>query len=720
MDDTLEAICSIIRTLDRGAGLRIHEICAALRTRVAPQQVQALLERAARVGMVRRDPEGGRWRLNEAKTSHAHAPTSSARRPIAPATADALIRPVGGIPIVPDDGIPAERDDRGAIDRSQRAVVDAAASARQVVVAGPGFGKTAVACDRVVALLREGVPSSAILLLSFTRTAVREMRSRIASQARDVLGADAVEIRTLDSFAWRVRTGLSQTPQETLGFGASIDTTVGVLAAPNEDVRAYLDHFAHVLVDEAQDLVGARAALVTQLLSAIRPEAGYTVFLDPAQAIYDWSENAGELDASERFESCLRGLRPAPSWSELQHLHRTRDSQLRALLLGARRLVLDAPDDAHHRVRNALDACASQECSAEDLANELSVRDSSDLMILTRRRAEALELSSWLTQKGVRHRLRFGNLPQFAAAWIAPVLNQAYLGRESVELTSEDIEDAWNAVQAQNPWLCDGWDFNAGWRLLRQLGRGHTRRHVDVRQVSMRLGGATLPDDALLREPGGIGPIVSTVHGSKGREATEAMLLLCEQQAEGIDEARVLYVGLSRAKDRLDVRRYSGMQWNHLEGSGRPWRRTRTRSLQLEVGRAGDLDPARNARVFGDRMADQQQLLATFNGTCRDVQVWSFPDRDWVRGIVEPTDPAKPLATLSLTCEQDLWAAARAMRRKGQAKTPTHVCHLRWFDLGSVGLPRNGEPGSELPEPWKTTGLFLIPLIVGPGIAGGY
>ena len=60
------------------------------------------------------------------------------------------------------------------------------------------------------------------------------------------------------------------------------------------------------------------------------------------------------------------------------------------------------------------------------------------------------------------------------------------------------------------------------------------------------------------------------------------------------------------------------------------------------------------------------------------------------------------------------------MTRNARALTPTYVQHLRWFDLGSVGLPPDAMPGSELPEPWQTTRLFLMPLIVGPGVAGGF
>ena len=48
----------------------------------------------------------------------------------------------------------------------------------QFVVAGPGAGKSAVACQRIASLVDDGIPPSRILLVSFTRTAVAELRDR--------------------------------------------------------------------------------------------------------------------------------------------------------------------------------------------------------------------------------------------------------------------------------------------------------------------------------------------------------------------------------------------------------------------------------------------------------------------------------------------------------------------------------------------------------------
>ena len=78
-------------------------------------------------------------------------------------------------------------------------------SSWQLVAAGPGTGKTAVACQRIASLVDDGIEPSRILLVSFTRTAVAELRDRIASFAAAGEQARSVRISTIDSYAWRLR-----------------------------------------------------------------------------------------------------------------------------------------------------------------------------------------------------------------------------------------------------------------------------------------------------------------------------------------------------------------------------------------------------------------------------------------------------------------------------------------------------------------------------------
>ena len=81
----------------------------------------------------------------------------------------------------------------------QAKVADAPADARLLVTAGPGTGKTHVLVARLLSLIEQGVaPGDGILVLSFSRAAVGEIRRRVAAAGGDVR---YVRARTFDSFA---------------------------------------------------------------------------------------------------------------------------------------------------------------------------------------------------------------------------------------------------------------------------------------------------------------------------------------------------------------------------------------------------------------------------------------------------------------------------------------------------------------------------------------
>lgn len=78
----------------------------------------------------------------------------------------------------------------------------AASKARRIaVLAGPGTGKTKYGLMRRIArLLQEGVSGTRILLISFTRTASHDLRTKIADLGID--GADEVRATTLHSYCF--------------------------------------------------------------------------------------------------------------------------------------------------------------------------------------------------------------------------------------------------------------------------------------------------------------------------------------------------------------------------------------------------------------------------------------------------------------------------------------------------------------------------------------
>ncbi|GEM_PF-205724 len=101
---------------------------------------------------------------------------------------DVVLRSLGALlqsPKLPDELLASEQDEqqdtaprRATLDASQRQASSAQSPA--LVVAGPGTGKTSTLVGRVTYLVEEqGIPADAILALTFSNKAAREMRERL-------------------------------------------------------------------------------------------------------------------------------------------------------------------------------------------------------------------------------------------------------------------------------------------------------------------------------------------------------------------------------------------------------------------------------------------------------------------------------------------------------------------------------------------------------------
>ena len=200
-------------------------------------------------------------------------------------------------------------------DDQQREVVEAPETARLEVYAGPGMGKTAVACARVSKLIEAGVEPTNIWLLSFTRTAVQEIRDRIEFVAEDSHSVLGVKIGTIDSRAWRIRCGFSEGEVEKLfgGYDASIRSVIDLIDKNPREICEFLDSLEHVIIDEAQDITGVRARLIFTMLKLLPATCGVTIFVDPAQAIYGFTtdgEDVLEEDHVNLFDLLKEDLGP--------------------------------------------------------------------------------------------------------------------------------------------------------------------------------------------------------------------------------------------------------------------------------------------------------------------------------------------------------------------------------------------------------------------------
>ncbi|MEV6307616.1 UvrD-helicase domain-containing protein [Streptomyces sp. NPDC051840] len=442
----------------------------------------------------------------------------------------------------------------------QQTVVDQPWDSRLLVTAAAGSGKTHTLVRRLDALMgdeQEALEAREILVLSFSRAAVRELRERIALHAHE---ARRVRVQTFDSWAYAVLRG-EQPDRDwsTLRFDERIaEATEAIMRGAVEESEQGAP--AHVVIDEVQDLVGGRRDMVETLLDRFQDNCGFTVVGDGAQAIYGFQVSDDDARAAEinYFFDWLRASYP----DDLVELHLTANFRARtpearvALPLGnaLQRLPSEtsaaaaAGEDIHRSLSDLLRDCPS--FGAVDDAFTLgSLRDfRGTCAILCRDNRQALVLSETLFAHGVRHRLQRDLRDRPVPAWVAEVLRST----GSTTLTEDRFRDLLGA----GPVTPVG-DHARIWRSLRGVARA-PRGLLDVAAVRRVVSQGRFPDDLAAVEPADL--VVSTIHRAKGLEFDRVIVVEPASMAElrkqhtHIDpaaEARALYVAMTRPRDDL-------------------------------------------------------------------------------------------------------------------------------------------------------------------------
>ncbi|MEU5286014.1 UvrD-helicase domain-containing protein [Streptomyces sp. NPDC020755] len=450
--------------------------------------------------------------------------------------------------------------DNPHLTEEQRAVVEQPWDARLLVTAGAGAGKTHTLVRRLDALMGhedDALEAGEILVLSFSRAAVRELRERIALHARE---ARRVRAQTFDSWAYSVLCG-EQPDRDwsALRFDERIrETTEAILRGALEESEQGAP--AHVVIDEVQDLVGDRRDMVETLLDRFQDSCGFTVVGDGAQAIFGFQVSDQDARAAETnyFFDWLRASYP----DDLVELHLTTNFRARteeartALPLGdALKRLPSEPSESdaagekfHRRLTDLLLSCPDFG-SLETQFTVDSLRSyRGTCAILCRDNRQALVLSERLFSLGVPHRVQRALQDRPVPGWISSVLRDT----GATTLTEERFQE----LLAAGPTAPVG-DRARIWRSLRGAART-PRGLMDVTAVRRLVAEGRFPDDLAAVEPADL--VVSTVHRAKGLEfdrvivvepATTAELRKQHSHVDPAAEARSLYVAMTRARDDL-------------------------------------------------------------------------------------------------------------------------------------------------------------------------
>lgn len=446
---------------------------------------------------------------------------------------------------------------------AQQAVVDQPWDARVLVTAGAGAGKTHTLVRRLDVLVeREELEAGEILVLSFSRAAVRELTERIE---RHAAAAQRIRVQTFDGWAAALlNRAYPDVDWGTYTYDGRVEAATEAIDKGAIEGGDYTP--AHVVIDEVQDLVGVRREMVEALLDRFQENSGFTVVGDSAQAVYGFQVSDPDQRAEEtnRFLEWVR----ATFGEDLVELHlgdnfRARSETARmALPYGPQlqRLPRDRAAAAREaeRIHGDLRTLLLSTPNFGSLDDEFvlaALRDYPDTTsILCRDNGQALALSGILATAGVRHTLQRSARERSAPVWMAELL--ASTGTTS--LTRERFEEL--LVGLPTP---AGSMPEALWRSVRKVARGRGRGTLDVVALHRALAEARLPDELTATQSSSL--VISTVHRAKGLEFDRVLIVeprVLKEPAQvrkkkfdydPAAEARLLYVAMTRARDDLYV-----------------------------------------------------------------------------------------------------------------------------------------------------------------------
>lgn len=635
----------------------------------------------------------------------------------------------------------------------REAICSAPASTRMLVEAGPGTGKTEMAALRLSRLIRTELSPGQVLVLSFSRSAVRTLTRRLARVAKptDQVLEELrhVSIRTFDSWAFRILRLLGRSPQSLLArdHDDNIAELTSLIMGPRaEDIRALIGSRRHVIVDEFQDLPGVRGEMVIALLGLIAapedPECGFTILGDPAQAIYGFAARAygGRTFAG-----------PAEYWKRVQDMYgeglQTRtlrrnyraEAALAELSADLRAVLLsDRPEE--EKLRFVREAVSSLPPPADPMGPAwLQDADGGSRAVLTRTNGEALRVLQKLVGTSVEGpttpvKLRAGSYATLPPAWIGALLRR--LRSQSFTRTQ------FSKIYA---YLTDRWDADTqsklglppqevAWgRLARASGEPEDATSLELTELRSRLGWPdAFPDDQPVAEEG---VIVTTIHQSKGMEFDIVTVLDAAQgddeaepaeagEAEGegstLEQANVAYVAITRAGRSLN--RVGGgelyrppVYWDFQNGRRRlcHWRNG---WINMEMGLRGDLDPFGFAdpQLLGgaEGVENLQEFLLRNARRLQGHKVMLCKHSDDGKAVwhVHLQNGSSPDRLIGRTASQLTYDLLQVLYGK-QYALPKTIMNLRIASVGTVTA--DGELSLEEPE--RSSRIWLGVSLFGTG-----
>lgn len=429
-----------------------------------------------------------------------------------------------------------------ALTEEQRLVVEGAPDAKILVTAGPGTGKTHVLIHRIASLICAGdVTPGELLVLSFSRAAVKEIRDRLHKFGG---GAGYVRASTFDSFATRILAAAEPSGSwQDENYDERVRHATRLIRT-NVEARTEALSYRHLIVDEVQDLIGDRADLVRALLEA--GDRGFSLFGDPAQGIYNYQleGEARRIGSAALYKWIRDQFTPGLLERRLTLNFRVRSDEAGIALWAGPELNSANPDYDNIRYRLETDVMGLPSVGGLSLAVPMLEGSGSSTAILCRDNGQAMTISGLLHDAGVKHRLQGRATDRRIATWIAVALRDL----EGNLFGKKRFFELMEQRKANDLPTTDEM-----WARLKRIERLRYPNNLDFDMVNERLRSGDVPDE--FSESPAADVVVSTIHRAKGLEF-ERVLLVAPSPPENdpiavAEETRLLYVALTRPRSEI-------------------------------------------------------------------------------------------------------------------------------------------------------------------------
>ena len=425
----------------------------------------------------------------------------------------------------------------GQLSERQREIINDKQSKYIVVAAGPGSGKTRVLVHKLASLLlMEDVKHEQLLMLTFSRAAATEFKQRLIELIGNA--AHFVEIRTFHSFSFDL---LGKT-----GNLEDVDNVVLRAAQAIENGEAEQKHINKtvLVIDEAQDMDQDEYALVKALMQN-NEEMRVIAVGDDDQNIFQFR------GANSKYMQAFIDEMQATKY-EMTENYRSAQAIVNFSNQFAKKIsrrMKAAPCVSMRNDSGIVQICQYQSENLEIplVNNVVQTYKNERACVLTNTNDEAARIVGLLVKKNINAKLiqsvdgfHFGNLAEI----------RYFLKNIDNEQNSPVIsEEKWNTAKKRT---LEKYRESICADLLKEFfsifeKTNSTKYRSDLTDFVL---------ESNLEDFCGEGKqtvFVSTIHKAKGREFDTVYIMLDNEHADSDERIRKLYVGMTRAKQKLYI-----------------------------------------------------------------------------------------------------------------------------------------------------------------------